>query len=385
MVYHNTPENVRCLALSVDIGAGHRMAAEALCDAVVRLRPGSQYKIIETLDYLEPGAGKIAKDLYFGVLQNVPDLWGMLYENRDIVNLFRPVGEFLDELRTFRLTPLIKSFRPDVIFAMHPIACGLAGALVRGGEIDCPTVAVLTDFDAHPAWIVNGIDRYFVPVPHVARDLEQQGLPTGSVVVTGLPLRPAFETIRHSPTTAKTLRLQEGMFTILLLGGGLGLGPIAETAELLARLEGPIQLVIIAGKNRELQRSVRTLAHRASMAVCVTGMVENIWDYMHVADLAISKPGGLTCAELLAAGRPLIALDPIPGQEQANCDMLVKAGVAIHAPSAQSAYNAVVELLKSPQSRHEMSLAATRLGKPSAARQAAQQVLALLEYSENNR
>lgn len=303
----------------------------------------------------------------------------MLYKKRNLVNLFRPFGELLDDLRTFRLTPVIRSFRPDVIFAMHPIACGLAGALGRGGEVDCPIVAVLTDFDAHPAWIAKGIDLYLVSIPQVARDIEKHGLPTGTVTVTGLPLRPAFETIRNTSSTPKALGLQDGLFTILLLGGGLGLGPIAETAELLTRLEGPIQIVIIAGKNRDLQRSAQTLAQRSSIPVHVTGMVENIWDYMHVADLAISKPGGLTCAELLAAGVPLIALDPIPGQEQANCDTLVKAGVAIHAPSAQSAYTAVVQLLSSPHRRHDMSLAATRLGKPTAARQAAQRVLALIE------
>ncbi len=372
---------VRCLALSVDIGTGHRRAAEALCEAIANLRPGSEYKIVETLDYLEPGAGKLAKDLYFGVLKSAPQLWGKLYKQRKLVNIFRPVGEFLDDLRTFKLTPIIKTFRPDVIFAMHPIACGLAGALGRGGGADCPRVAVLTDFDAHPAWIAKGIDLYLAPVPQVAHDLEQQGIQTGSIAVTGLPLRPVFEGIRNAQIKPDALGLNKGLFTILLLGGGLGLGPILETAEMLANLEGPVQLVIIAGKNRDLERSARDLAHRASIPLHVTGLVENIWEYMCAADLAISKPGGLTCAELLAAGVPLIALAPIPGQEQANCDTLVKAGVAIHAPSAQAAYKAVMRLLTSPQLRHEMSLTATRLGKPTAARQAAQRVLTLIEKS----
>lgn len=379
MTSKRTPDGIRCLALSVDIGAGHRRAAEALCEAILTLRPGSQHKIVETLDYLEPGAGKLAKDLYFGVLKGAPELWGMLYKKRNLVNIFRPFGEFLDDLRTFKLAPVIKSFRPDLIFAMHPIACGLAGALGRGRVANCPRVAVLTDFDAHPTWIAKGIDLYLVPLPQVARDLERQGLPTGTVAVTGLPLRSAFENIRNEQITSNSLGLNTGFFTILLLGGGLGLGPILETAEILMNLEGPVQLVIIAGKNRDLERSARTLANRSSIPLHVRGLVENIWDYMRTADLAISKPGGLTCAELLAAGVPLIALAPIPGQERANCDTLVKAGMAIHAPSAQAAHKAVMRLLSSPQLRHEMSLAALRLGKPTAARQAAQCVLALIE------
>jgi len=95
--------------------------------------------------------------------------------------------------------------------------------------------------------------------------------------------------------------------------------------------------------------------------------------------VVISKPGGLTCAEVLAVGVPFIALAPIPGQEQANCDALVQAGVALHAPSAQAACTAVKRLLRSPQLRHEMSQAALQLGCPTAARKAAQEVLALIE------
>ncbi len=380
MVNTKTPGgSVRCLALSVDIGAGHRRAAEAVCEAVLALRPGSQYKIVETLDYLGPGAGKLAKDLYFGVLKDVPKLWGMLYKKHSLVNIFRPLGEFLDDLRTHKLAPVIKTFRPHVIFAMHPIACGLAGSLGRGGVADCPRVAVLTDFDGHPAWIARGIDLYIVPIPEVAQDLKNHGLPTGTVAVTGLPLRSAFENIRNEQTTGNSLSLDKGLFTILLVGGGLGLGPILESAEMLTSLKGPLQLVLIAGKNRDLERSAQALANRSSIPLHVRGLVENIWDYMRAADLAISKPGGLTCAELLAAGVPLIALAPIPGQEQANCDTLVKAGVAIHAPSAQAAHNAVTRILSSPQLRHEMSQAALRLGSPTAARKAAQRVLSLIE------
>jgi processive 1,2-diacylglycerol beta-glucosyltransferase len=379
MTSAKTPGGVCCLALSVDIGAGHRRAAEALCEAILTIRPGSQYQIIEALDYLGPGAGKLAKDLYFGVLRDVPDLWGMLYKQRTLIDIFRPVSEFFDDLRIHGLTPVIKSFHPDVIFAMHPIACGLAGALSRSGAVNCPVVAVLTDFDGHPAWIAKGIDLYLAPIPQAARDLERHGLPTGKVVVTGLPLRSAFENICHEKTACSSIGLNSGLFTILLLGGGLGLGPILETAEALTTLEGPIQLVLIAGNNRELEDSARALANRSTVSLHVKGLVENIWDYMSAADLVISKPGGLSCAELLAVGAPFIALAPIPGQEQANCDALVKEGAAIHAPSAQAAYTVVTQLLMSPQLRQEMSLAALRLGRPTATRKAAQLVLSLIE------
>lgn len=364
---------IRCLALSVDIGAGHRSAAEALCQAIVSLRPGSSYEIIEALEYLGPGAGKLAKELYFGVLEDAPELWGSLYKHKGLVEIFRPIGEFIDDLRTFELEPVIRLHRPNIVFAMHPIACGLAGALARGGDIDCPAVAVLTDFDAHPAWIADGIEMYFAPFRDVALDLEKQHLPTGSAVATGLPLRSDFENIRllDRKDAALANGLAPDLFTILLLGGGLGLGPIAETAEMLASLDHPFQLVVISGKNRKLENSARALAGRSSIPIHARGHVGNIQEYMAASDLAVGKPGGSTCAELLAAGVPLIALAPIPGQEQANCDALERKGVAVHAADAHGAYVAVAQILRSPEKLDRMKQAAIRIGNPGAAREAA--------------
>lgn len=372
---------IRCLALSVDIGAGHRSAAEALCQAVVSLRPGSSYEIIEALDYLGPGGGKLAKELYFGVLEDAPSLWGNLYKQKGLVEIFRPIGEIIDDFRTLELEPVIRRHNPDIIFAMHPIACGLAGALGRGGEAGCPVAAVLTDYDAHPAWIADGIDLYFTPVEQVARELERHGLPTGAAVTTGLPLRTDFANIRNRDRkdAAEANGLDPEMFTILLLGGGLGLGPILETAEMLASIEGNIQLVVIAGKNRELENSARDLGSRSRATLHARGHVGNIQDYMAASDLAVGKPGGSTCAELLSAGVPLVALAPIPGQEQANCDALEKEGTAVHAPTASDACSAVKQLLNAPERLARMRRASLRLGRPGAATEAAQIAISLVE------
>ena len=373
MPSHSPP--IRCLVLSVDIGAGHRSTAQALCSALETLAPGSQHKVVEALEYLGPGAGTVAKELYFGVLEELPDLWGMLYEERGLLGFLKPVGEFFDDLRTASLSPVVRSFAPDVVVAVHPIACGLAAALRRNGELSCPTVAVLTDFDAHPAWIVRGLDLYLAPTRRVADDLETQGAPASRVVVTGIPLRAGFAKVRGQPADPVKLGLDRGRFTILLLGGGLGLGPITETAEALSSLGGPLQLVLICGSNRQLEREARQLARRCQVPLHVTGRVDNIWDYMSVADLAVGKPGGLTCAELMAAGVPLIALAPIPGQEQANCDALVGQGAALHAAGSGAAREVVARLLSSPDERERMRQAALQLGQPGSARRAAQVLL----------
>jgi len=200
------------------------------------------------------------------------------------------------------------------------------------------------------------------------------------VAVTGIPIRRGFEEAgAASHGQGEGLGLNPGRLTILLLGGGLGLGPLMETAQEICAIDGPIQVAMICGGNKELERSARDLAGRTRAPLHVFGMVEQIWRHMAAADLAVSKPGGLTASELLATGVPLVALCPIPGQEQANCDLLVQKGAAVLAGSADEAGAQVRALLGDPAALNHMREAARRLGRPGSARAAAREVLGLVE------
>jgi len=373
-----TAPPVRCLVLNVDVGAGHRLAAQALREGIEAARPGSRFEIVEALDYLGPGAKKITQDLYLGVQRSTPDLWGLLYEQRALLKLFRPLSELVDSFRAEELLPRALRFNPQLVIATHPVACGLGAALRRGRELAAPLVAVVTDFDGHPAWVVKGVDLYLAPTPEVARQLEQSGAASGSVAATGIPLRAAFCELPAAAEARRQIGIDPGRFTILLLGGGLGLGPVLQTAEALTSLQGPLQLVLVAGRNEQLQREAEALAARAGAPLHVRGYVERMVDYIAAADVAVSKPGGVTCAELMAVGVPLIALCPLAGQEEANCAALVGRGAAVRADDADGAHAALVGLLHQPNSLANMRLAALRIGAPTSGRAAARAVLALL-------
>lgn len=369
---------VRCLMLNVDVGAGHRRAAEALGEALEAERPGSVYELVEALDYLGPGAKEVARELYLGVQRTIPDLWGLLYEQRPLFDLFRPLGQLLDDFRSTELLPRARSFRPHVVIATHPVACGLGAALRRSEEIRAPLVAVVTDFDGHPAWVVEGVDLYLVASEAIARDLARHGA-AGTVAATGIPLSLSFaEELRTMSEARQQLHLDRGRLTVLLLGGGLGLGPVLETARRLTSLAGPVQLVIVAGSNRELEREARELAARSPLPIHVTGFVDNIAEYIASSDIAISKPGGLTCAELMAVGVPLIALKPLAGQEEANCERLVGEGAAMRADTAEEAHDLLLRLLHAPNRLAQMRLDALRLGKPNAARNGVRKILEMI-------
>ena len=73
-------------------------------------------------------------------------------------------------------------------------------------------------------------------------------------------------------------------------------------------------------------------ALRASSIRCgLSRFVDNVYDYMHAADVLVTKPGGLTTAEALVARIPMVLSKPLPGQEERNARFLTDAGAAVRA------------------------------------------------------
>ena len=356
---------LRVVLFSVDIGSGHKVAGEAIVAALER-HGRITTKWVECLDYMGSDGGQFGRAAYFKALERAPGLWGAMYEEREAYKFFRPFSEFVDSLRVSELKPDMASFRPDLMIAVHPFGCGFGSALKKWGH-PIPLAAVLTDFDAHPGWIANGVDRYFCATPTLTNRLLREGLPTGLAKATGIPLRPAFWSDAPRGMTRAQLGLSRDVPIVLLLGGGMGLGPIEEAAKALTSQPTPCQVVLIAGRNEELERSARELANQTKHSLHVCGLVSNMHDYMGAADVAVGKPGGLTSSELLSLGVPLICLDPIPGQEEANAKQLVAAGAGRVARNAPDAARLVHGLLSSPDRLREMSDAAWRMGKPDAA------------------
>ena len=85
-----------------------------------------------------------------------------------------------------------------------------------------------------------------------------------------------------------------------------------------------------------------------------------------VANLIITKPGGLTSSEALAVGKPLLILDPIPGQEAANSDFLLERGAAAKVNRVEDVPFKVAQLLSSKKLA-ELAKAAAALGHVDAA------------------
>lgn len=361
----------KVLILSASIGAGHTQAANAIRDHYLIASPTAQITIADFL--AETGAvGAFIKKTYFKMLDIFPDAYEFLYRWSQSTTRGSNVKDLTARILKNRLLHLFAIHRPDMIIFTHPFPCCVAAYLRRTGLINVPMVAVLTDFSSHQLWSHREIDSYFVPSEQAKRQLVDSGIEDRIITITGIPLSPAF---RYKSTT-ELPNNNDDFPTILIMGGGLGLGSIDTAVAGFSAISSPCYLIVVTGKNRALKKKLQAIKNQLlPHKLTVIGYTSKVYELMSRANLLITKPGAVTCSEALAMELPLLLYAPIPGQEEENAAYLVEQGAAIKISPGKSIASTVNTLLSHPKSLSHMKLNASRLGQPDAADRIVQTIL----------
>ncbi len=133
------------------------------------------------------------------------------------------------------------------------------------------------------------------------------------------------------------------------------------------KIESNCQIVALVGTNKKLIGSLKRRAAKTDKKVLVFDFADNVDELMDLATLIVTKPGGMTTAESLAKGLPMVIVNPIPGQEMRNTDFLIQHGIGIRIDDIGSIGEEIELLLKSPERLAAMSKAAYSNARPHAA------------------
>jgi processive 1,2-diacylglycerol beta-glucosyltransferase len=247
---------------------------------------------------------------------------------------------------------------------------------IRGkGRLDVPLHVVITDFTAHPLWAYPHVDRYFVASDQVADELAGHGVPRERIEVSGIPVDPRFTQTAGRDAVRARFGFEAGRPMVLVMGGGGGVGPMAELAERLAALQTAPQVLVLCGTNAALKKQVESLAAARTGRVRAMAFTPHVDLLLEAADMVVSKAGGLTCAEALVKHTPLVIFRPTPGQEVGNARWLEAGGAAVHADSLDTVAATVSRWLDDPAALARARENAARLARPQAANQIAARVL----------
>jgi 1,2-diacylglycerol 3-beta-galactosyltransferase len=368
----------RLLFLYSDTGGGHRSAVEAIIEALGLEFPG-QFEA-EKVDFFKeyaPPPLKFAPEIYPIVSKNTR-LWGMSYHLSD--------GQRQVDWATLAASPylnlacrkMLNEHPADLVVSVHPLMNSYVRQVVHRRHISFATV--VTDMvSTHTLWFDKKADMILLPTEIARQRGLELGVPADIMKVCGLPVDDKFS---KESVSKEELRKQmawpeaQTQLTLLLVGGGEGMGPLAATAAAIDASGLPVSLIVIAGRNQRLQEQLEEREwHIPHM---IYGFVKNMPDLMRAADVLITKAGPGTISEAFIAGLPIILYNRLPGQEEGNVLYVIGEGAGTWAPEPAMVVSVIKNWINHPDRLAETTEASKSVARPDAARQIARNLMKLV-------
>ncbi len=310
----------RIVILYLSTGAGHRQAALAMreyfdsCANVV-------VTIHDLADFIPQTLNKALVRSYNLLAKNLPNLWGYLYRKTNTNNMhraFEEINRIVNKINGTRLSSFLLTESPDYILCTHFLPAQILHEYRRKNKVRWQAGLIMTDYDNHSLLTVEGLDHYFVARSKMKWKLIRRGIPADNIHLSGIPVKPIFYTENNSDNE------KNGEKKILILTGGDGIGNPEEIIKIITNNFPKIKVTIITGRNKKLEEKLKKIT---SENITVLGWTDEMARLMRSADIIISKPGGITVSECVALQKPIIAINPIPGQEDHNVEYILEEGL----------------------------------------------------------
>jgi UDP-N-acetylglucosamine--N-acetylmuramyl-(pentapeptide) pyrophosphoryl-undecaprenol N-acetylglucosamine transferase len=305
----------------------------------------------------------------------------------------RSISGLLRFWRSWRQThdlvrTLLKDLRPALVLGLGGYAAGVAVKLASKRKI--PTTLM------NPDVIPGKANQYLLPrVQKAFCQFEQtvQHVPAGErskLVVTGCPIRADLQHLPERAAAMAKWSLNPELKTLVVTGASQGAKTVNEAVVEVFGTFRPAgwQVLHLAGQDHgeavagAYQKMTDPIPHR------VIPFTSNMADVWAIADLAVSRSGASSCAELTACGVPSILL-PYPFHkdmhQRLNAQALQERGAAELLDDQRDAkanaqkMQPILQTLMTDESRRRgMASAAKNMGHPGAADAVAAEVVKLI-------
>lgn len=369
----------RILFLMSDTGGGHRAAATAI-SAALKLKYGKD-AIQETLvDVYRQCTFPMnyMPELYPILVNRVGKLYGMSFHASDtrLGSAISSKWMYFTSRRSLRR--MVRENPADVIVSVHSVITRPSMMAFQSFPTHPPFLTVVTDLvSTHRLWFDTRVERCFVPTQAAYDCAINVGLEEKQLRLTGLPVHPKFsDALLAKQDAREVLGWDQALPTIMIIGGGEGMGPLLANAQAINDAGLTCQLVIVAGKNKDLKAKLDSL--RWNQPTHIYGYVDNVNDMPRImagSDILVTKAGPSTICEACIAGLPMILYDAIPGQEEGNVDFVVDNDIGVFAPDPRQLTQVVSQwLAEGAESMANRAERARTMARPDAVWQIAEEI-----------
>ena len=313
----------RVLILTAGYGEGHNAAARALAAAFEELRGPGTARVVDLFALASPRLNAAVRRGYLQAINRAPRLWSRAYAWMDRSSLLpRTLLLLRRDLRL--LSQIIESERPTAICSTYPVYAYLVERLRRRGRTDAPHFNVVTDsISINSLWWRAGCAGWFVPNEDTACFLRAAGLDPSRLHTLGFPVTLYFN--RHSEEfSPPDLAGGSAPRVLHIINSGTRQAE-ATAGAIFERQDWDVTCAV--GRDQRLRRRLEQMAAGRRRPAQILGWTDAIPHLLMTHHVVVSKAGGATTQEAIAARCPMIVSQVVPGQEEGNYELLRRHGV----------------------------------------------------------
>ncbi len=360
------------LILTAGFGEGHNAAARNLREAILAASPDTNVVISDPFLETYGAFNRLIQRGYVATINHAPFLWQAVFELMDRPRLVEMHMGFYGAAGR-HLQSLIEKLQPGVIVSTYP-GCNHLLDLIYRKRLKRPfrTVTIITDsITVNTVWHRAHSDAFIVANEPTAVVMRTAGLSPQKIHVLGFPVPRIFA----SQMVNRPVPPLDGQWRVLyVINSGRRLAP--EIVRHLLQLEN-ISLSITVGRDDDLARRISAVAKVVGKRPEVYGWTSEMPRLMAENHLLISKAGGATVQEALAAQTPMIITQIVPGQEEGNARLMLESGAGALATTAPDIARAVGHAFAEHATPwRAWQVAAESLSRPDASNEIASFVLA---------
>jgi processive 1,2-diacylglycerol beta-glucosyltransferase len=354
---------MKILIVYASAGAGHFKAAEAIYNYLRDNYKGIEAKLIDVLNETNVFFRFNYSWGYTHLIKYTPFLWHWAFwitYNKTLRFLTRPLASWVDRVNTVGFAKNLILENPDYIISTHFLPPEIAAHLKNEKKIRSKLITVITDFQVHPFWINQGTDTYVVASSFTKKILISEGIKETMIWDFGIPIDDKFTKDYRKEELCNRSCTDSKKFTILVVTGSSGIGPIKDIVDL---LHENMQILVVCAGNKSLFKKLNELNYEN---VKVFGFVNNMQELMAISDVIVTKPGGLSIAELLATELVPVFISAIPGQETGNIEALKSYGIGYEIKDIREIKRVLLDYKEHPEKLRELKDKIKKIKKPNA-------------------
>jgi diacylglycerol O-acyltransferase len=350
----NVPERV--LIISAEMGEGHNAAASALTEAIQESWPECKVDKLDTMELHGVRFARAARWAYGFQLKAAPWSYEMFYDRLSRSDRF--AGKAKSAIGAFfgrRLAKVIAGRQPDLVISTYPFGSAALDWMREKRGFSTLIVTYCPAFHVHPLWVYPRIDLHFVMYDTAGEHARMQGFEE-TMRLGAAPVRKGFGAMSRAEAR-EFLELPSDAFVVLMTGGAWGLGDIAPGVEALLKMEPPVHVVAVCGKNTALEAELRAAAASSDGRLIVYGYVSTMPELMSASNVVVTNGAGVTVLEALCTPRPVVAFAPLAGHGTASTTEMVRRDLAVEALDVPGLVEQIRRLNTDPDLLHTMELA----------------------------